>query len=88
MSRAHIVMINVEAGDAGLYHATSPQMKELFISRESVEELLEAVPHMIREIYDLKGEIVTVIPTDDDDPARSVPWVVLPQDVIRCIRAA
>ena len=87
MPKAHIVTVNVEAGD-GLYHATSPEMKELFISLETVEEVLDAVPHLIRAIYDIRGEDVTVLATDDENTTRAVPWVVLSQDVVRHIRAA
>jgi len=46
--------IRIERGGAGLFHATSPQMPELFVSGETVEEIREAVPVVVDAILEAK----------------------------------
>ena len=48
------IRIIVEKGEAGLYHATSPDMRELLVSGETVAEVEAAAPIVaaaIRESY-------------------------------------
>lgn len=39
--------INIEAGEAGLFHATSPQVPELFVTGESIADTLAKVPETL-----------------------------------------
>ena len=86
MTRAKIISIEIETGDAGLFHATSPQMGELFVSGESVEEVLDAVPAVIEAIYKAHGKEVSALPADNDDVNIPMPWVILSGDqaVVSC----
>lgn len=76
MKKAKIVNIKVERGDAGLYYATSPQLKELFVSGETEGELYAAVPTLIEALFAAKGMVVSVIEAEPD-PVAPQPWVVL-----------
>lgn len=50
------ITVEVSQGVAGLLHATSPEMKELFVSGETQAELREAVPHIVPAIIEARGE--------------------------------
>jgi hypothetical protein len=76
MGRAKIISVLVEQGEAGLLHGTSPQMKELFVSGETIEEIVEAVPEVIKAIYSAHGQSVSVVPADYAD-GIPMPWVIL-----------
>lgn len=78
MRKARIIDVVIERGGAGLYHATSPNLRGLLVSGETVEEVREAVPAVIEAIFDASGESVRAIEAVDDTN-RSSPWVVLPR---------
>ena len=79
MRRAKIIGVIIEKGDAGLYHATSPDMKDLLVSGETVEDVKEAVPAVIAAIYEAYGENVNVVEAEERAESNSpFPWVVLP----------
>lgn len=77
MTKAKIISIVIDKGDAGLLHATSPQMPELFVSGETEGELLEAVPVVLRAIFKAHGKDVQVVEVEDDMPGVPMPWVIL-----------
>ncbi|WP_425081276.1 hypothetical protein [Ruegeria arenilitoris] len=78
MSRAKIITIEIEHGDAGLLHATSPQVRELFVSRKTVDEIKQAVPVLIKAIFENRGEDVSVVEADEDQGLDiPMPWVIL-----------
>lgn len=52
------ITINVERGEAGLLHATSPEMRDLFVSGETLGEIKKAVPAVIAAIQKEKSGIV------------------------------
>jgi predicted RNase H-like HicB family nuclease len=79
MKRAKIVGVVIEKGDAGLFHATSPDLRGLFVSGESIEEVKSAVPLVIEALFDAQGESVRVIEAEDHGKATPAPWVVLPK---------
>ena len=80
MRRAKIISIQIKEGGAGLLHATSPQMRELFVSGRSIDAVKAAVPSVIEAIFEAHGEAVRVIEADDDDTCLPMPWVIVPQD--------
>ena len=77
MTKAKIISVEITKGEAGLLHAMSPQMSELFVSGESKEELIEAVPEVIRAIYKAHGKDVTVLEAESSDTPIPMPWVIL-----------
>lgn len=44
------IHINIEFGSAGLYYGTSPQMKGLLVTGESIKEVVDRVPNAIAEM--------------------------------------
>lgn len=48
------ITINVEAGEAGLFHATSPQMRELFVTGTSVVETIAKIPEPLEALWALQ----------------------------------
>ncbi|MEM6610219.1 MAG: hypothetical protein AAF689_16775 [Pseudomonadota bacterium] len=80
MLKAKIITIIIERGRAGLFHATSPQMTELLVSGESVQEVRSAVPAVVEAIYGAHGKSVQVYETEPEgeDPAIPAPWVIVP----------
>ena len=85
MRRAKIVKVHIEeATDTGLFHATSPDMRELFVSRHSIEDLKVAVPKVIEAIMAAHGQSVCAYEVEDDDSMPvPMPWVVVPNEARR-----
>jgi hypothetical protein len=52
--RAPLLVI-IKPGEAGLFHATSPDMPGLFVSGTSVEEVSAAVPKVIAALSTAQG---------------------------------
>ena len=77
MNQAKIISVEIESGEAGLFHATSPQLQELFVSGESEDEVLNAVPDVIATIFSLKGEDVAAYPVEQENVAIPEPWVIV-----------
>ena len=44
------ITVRVEQGTAGLYYATSPQVRGLFLAAHTVEELMNAAPSAIADL--------------------------------------
>lgn len=44
------VQINIERGKAGLFYATSPQIKSLLVAEKSFIECLEAIPETVYKL--------------------------------------
>lgn len=79
MRRAKIISVQITEGSGGLLHATSPQMRELFVSGRSIDAVKSAVPGVIEAIFEAHGESVRVVEADDDI-ALPMPWVILRQE--------
>lgn len=78
MSKATIVSIQVETGDTGALYATSEQMREVFVSGETLDELKEAIPVVIEAIFDAKGERVQVMEATSPFCGEQFPFVIVP----------
>lgn len=84
MNRAKIIGVLIEAGEADLFHATSPDMPELLVSGESIEDVKTAVPAVIEAIFKAHGSDVSVVEAESDDAPRiPAPWVIIPQQAIQ-----
>ena len=79
--RATIVRVKVEQGKAGLFYATSPDLRGLLVAEPSFDALFEAVPQAITDLYAAKG--VKVVVTSAKDDSDFYPWVAIPAEVAR-----
>ena len=86
LTRADIVRVKIEQGKAGLFYATSPDLRGLLVGRPDLEALFEAVPQAITDLYAAKGIEVVVTIAKDDDP-DFYPWVAIPAAVARTLTA-
>jgi hypothetical protein len=77
---ATIVRVKVEEGKAGLFYATSPDLKGLLVAEPSIDALDAAIPRVITDMYAACGVHVVVTKARDEDP-EFYPWVAIPADV-------
>ena len=67
--RAQIVRIKIEEGKAGLFYATSPDLKGLLVAEPTIDALDAAIPAAIAELYAAAcGTKVVVTKARNDDP--------------------
>jgi hypothetical protein len=79
-TRAKIVRVKVEEGKAGLFYATSPDLRGLLVAEPNIDDLDIAISKAITELYAASGETVVVAKAQDDDP-DFFPWVAIPSEV-------
>jgi hypothetical protein len=79
LTKARIVRVKVEEGKTGLFYATSPDLKGLLVAEPSLDELDEAIPRVITDMYAAMGMKVVVTKASDDDPSY-YPWIAIPAD--------
>lgn len=80
LDRSEIIRVKIERGKAGLFYATSPDLKGLVVGRPDVDALFKAVPQAITELYAAMGVDVVVTIAKNDDP-DFYPWVAIPAEV-------
>lgn len=80
--RAPIIRVKVEEGKAGLFYATSPDLKGLFVAEPTLDALDEAIPQAIAGLYAACGVDVVVMKAKNDDPVF-FPWVAVPTEIAR-----
>jgi len=78
--RAKIVRVKIEEGKAGLFYATSPDLKGLLVAEPNIDELEAAISRGIADLYAACGETVVVTKAQDGDP-DFYPWVAIPAEV-------
>ncbi|WP_315729006.1 hypothetical protein [Bradyrhizobium sp. SZCCHNS2015] len=78
--KAKIVRVRIEEGKAGLFYATSPDLKGLLVAEPNIDELDAAISKSIADLYAAGGEAVVVTKAQDGDP-DFFPWVAIPADV-------
>ena len=83
--RAKIVRVGVEKGDAGLHFATSRDLKGLYVAEPTLDELDDAVPRAIEDLYRASGVDVVVLRADDDDGGQRR-WIVIPVLALSAVR--
>lgn len=83
---AKVVRVRMERTPSGMFMATSPDLKGLLVAKYSEEELEQAIPQNIADLYAVSGEQVLVTPaedeSDDDGPEDSL-WVAVPVEIAR-----
>ncbi|MGA7631274.1 MAG: hypothetical protein WCB11_10930 [Terriglobales bacterium] len=79
--KARIVRIKCEKGKAGLFYATSPDLKGLLVAEATVDALQREIPKAIRDMYAASGVDVLVSPVDEPDDGQT--WVAVPAVIAR-----
>ena len=80
MRKAKIISVEVTDNGDGLFHATSPQIRELFVTGESAEQALERVPEAIEGLFALDGIDVCAVQADNDNLPIPQPWVIVDRE--------
>jgi hypothetical protein len=80
--KAKIVRVKVEEGKAGLFYATSPDLKGLLVAEPNIDDLDVAISRGIADLYAACGENVVVTKAQDGDP-HFFPWVAIPAEVAK-----
>lgn len=79
-ARAKIVHVEIEKDHTGVFFATSPDLKGLFVSESDPEILVREIPINIRMLYAAQGIDVEVLPAHEAADEEATPWVaVFPQ---------
>jgi hypothetical protein len=81
-TKARIVRVKVEEGKAGLFYATSPDLRGLLVAKPTLDELDDAIPSAISDLYAAGGLHVVVTKAQDNDP-EFFPWVAIPAEAAR-----
>jgi hypothetical protein len=84
--RAEIIRVKIEEGKTGLFYATSPDLRGLLVAKPTVDDLFEAVPQAIADLYAAKG--VKVVVTSAKDTSDFYPWVAIPAETVHSLAAA
>jgi hypothetical protein len=80
--KAKILKIDLRAGEAGLWHATSPDMPAFRVTETSREDALAQIPIVLSAYCNIDGEPVAafqVAPENADD----LRWVIVRVDYLR-----
>jgi hypothetical protein len=81
-SRARVLRVVCERGNAGLFYATSPDLKGLLVAEPSMDALKRVIPEAIAELYarDWVKVVVTEVDQDGDPSGR---WVAFPAEIAK-----
>jgi hypothetical protein len=79
---ARTVRVKYEGGDAGPFFATSPDLRGLLVAKPTMDELVEAVPQAIRELYAADGIDMIVVRARYDD-REFFRWIAVPVEIAR-----
>jgi hypothetical protein len=66
---------------SGLFFGTSPEIKGLFIAKHSIQEVKDAVPSTVQDLFAACNVHVVVSKLEDAD--RDASWVTIPAEVAR-----
>ena len=77
-----IIRVEFEEGRAGLFYATSQNLKGLLVAEDTREKCVQAVPQAIRDLYAACGVAVVVTMAEDGDGDYS-PYIAFPSELAR-----
>jgi predicted RNase H-like HicB family nuclease len=77
-----IVRVEREQGKAGLFYATSPDLKGFLAAGKTREALEKAIPQAIKDLYAAHDMEVIVSPVDEPPEDKEM-WVAFPAEIAR-----
>lgn len=81
--KTRIVRLERERGQAGLYYATSPDLKGLLVAAPTIEALDLEIPKAISDLYAARGVDVIVSLAEDHQDGGHETWVAFPAAAAR-----
>jgi len=80
--KARVIRTRVEQGKAGLFYATSPELRGLLVAQPTIADLAREIPAAIKEMYAACGVVVVVTPIEagEDDGGS---FVAIPAEIAR-----
>lgn len=80
--RPRIVHVERDQGKAGLFYATSSDLKGFIVAEKTREALEAAIPQAIKRLYAAHGVEVIVSPAEELQEDREM-WVAFPTEIAR-----
>ncbi|MEA2878527.1 MAG: hypothetical protein QOF14_3723 [Hyphomicrobiales bacterium] len=77
LEKEQVVRIIAEKGKAGLFYATSPDLKGLLVAERNMDALNKNIPSAVANLYLARGRQV-VVKRADNDPGYHSAWVAEP----------
>ena len=91
-TKARIVRVKIDQGSAGLFYATSPDLRGLLVTGKTLPELRERIPVAITQLFEALDWHCTVIDAEGGDDAQAAPmlqpWIAIPAHVAAAAMAA
>ena len=78
--KAKIIRVRIEEGNAGLFYATSPDLKGLLVAEPTLAELDRAIPKSIVDLFAACEEKVVVTKAEGEDDLT--PWIAVPTPLV------
>lgn len=72
-----IVRVRIDEGKAGLFYATSPDLKGLLVAEPTIDDLEREIPKAITALY-AACDVHIVVAKAQDTGDRFTPWVAMP----------
>jgi predicted RNase H-like HicB family nuclease len=80
------IRVSVEEGDAGLFYATSPDLRGLLVAAPTVDALESEVPSAIEAIFEAEGTPSVALPSEGAGDFRRI-WIALPtSEAVRLVQ--
>ena len=80
-STADIIRVRIEEGAAGLFYATSPDLKGLLAAAPGIDELEGEISNAVVGLYGVRGLEVVALQAERTDPDFH-PWIAVPSKEI------
>jgi len=80
VAKARLITVVIEATDAGLLRATSPDFSGLHVAGHTVEAIKDNVKLVLQELLLARGESASVYETEGSNSGLPSPWVIVPKN--------
>ena len=80
MAKARLITVVIEATDAGLLRATSPDFNGLHVAGHTIDAIKDNVKLVLQELMLARGESVSVYETEESGSGLPPPWVIVPKN--------
>lgn len=78
-AKARIIRVKISEGKEGLFYGTSPDLRGLLATGETLDALYANIPNAIADLFHVTGVDVIVSLAESNDTTDGVPWVAVPR---------